>query len=187
MSLRIIGLDGAEITSGRSGSSRRLDVSARADSRAYYVSRDNGLMFVWTHTYNSDDDDTILLVKNIHADKDLVIAHMEATADKITRFIVHLPTVEITSPTGTTVKGKNLNSARSGDGTKHSTGIGDETTNALGDVIDNALAGINDAKHFEFLDGLRIASQKSIAIDSTIGSTALVTATIIGFFDTALE
>ena len=181
MAIPLLGSDGKVITSGESGASRRLDVSARSDSRTFYTSRDAGQVYAWAGLYNSSDGETVLLVKNTSTTLTLVIVHMEVVSDAITRVRVHLPTSEITPAGGAVITGINLNTASTN--AAPALGRQNENTNSVGDVIEDTLIAANEPHEVEYSNGLRITQNKSIAIDVATGATALGGATIIGYFE----
>ncbi len=180
MAIPILGSDGKVITSGQSGSSRRLDVSSRSDSRTFYTSRDAGQAYTWTGLYNSANDETVLLVKNTSTTLTLVIVHMEVVSDATTRVRIHLPTTEVT-PAGTIITGINLNTASTNAAPADARQ--NETNNSIGDVIEDTLIPANEPHEIEYDNGLRITQNKSLAIDVATGATTLGGATIVGYFE----
>ena len=69
------------------GSDGRINVSARSDSRAYYISRDNGQAYSMTFNHPAAADGQYsFYMQNTATDKTLVIAHIGLNADNIARF-----------------------------------------------------------------------------------------------------
>ena len=180
MPMLLYGSDGAIITSGISGKSRRLDVSARSDLRTYYTSRDDGQVYTWTGLYAVGANDTVLLVKNISTSLVLIVTEIEIVNDAVTRVRIHLPTVEVT-PAGTEIIGKNINTGT----TNAADAIArqDDTANSLGDVILDTLIGANEPHPEGFEHGLRITQNKSVAVDFVTAAVALGGATVHGYFE----
>lgn len=181
MAIPILGSDGAIITSGLSGKSRRLDVSSRGDTRLFYVSRDDGQAYSWTGVYASGANETVLLVKNTSTTRDLIITEIEFVSDAATRVRIHLPTVEVTPGGGATIVGRNLNTGSTN--AAEATGKQNESDNALGNIILDTLIGVSEPHGETWEDGLRITQNKSIAVDFVTAASALGGATIIGYFE----
>lgn len=175
---RTQGSNGADITSGESGLSRRLDVSSRSDSRLFYASRDLSAAYVWTGVYNSGNGETILLVKNTST-LNLFITEVAFVNDAATRVRVHIPST-VANPTGTTITGVSLDTGSSEPAI--AVARQNESTNSLGDIIKDTLIGANEEHNETWEDGLIIVPSQSVAVDFATGSSALCGATIIGYF-----
>lgn len=166
------------------GGKGRADVSARADAREYYVSRDEGEAYSWRNaTYNYTAADTILLVKNTHTTKALVISSITMAGDSATEVLVHIPTAEVT-PTGTEVTGLNRNGNSSN--VAAATAKGNETNNssppAAATIDFSTRIGADAPYHYETHDTLRLAQNQSVGVDFvTVGAAADVT--ITGYYE----
>lgn len=166
---------------GVSPTRNRLNVSARADARAYYISRDDGQAYVWSPpTYDGDVGDTVLLVKNLGVIP-LYIHHIYLSSDIATRWIIHIPTTNVTVAGATTIVGFNLNTGS--NNVADAAAEQDETGNSIGDQV---WAGETQATStpikIEFDDALALHKNKSIGID-IVSEPAVVDVSIIGFFD----
>ena len=114
-------------------SDKQLVVLAITKNELKFVSQNKGLAFSWASgTYDPDAGDTILLVKNTSATKELHIKSITLSCDTETRAVVHLPTTDVTV-TGTTITGTNLNAASSN--VAEASAAKDETGNSQGNIV----------------------------------------------------
>lgn len=180
MPVQIEGGTGSRETVGVSPTGNRLNVSARADARLYYISRDNGEVYSWASgTYDGTTGDTVLLVKNT-GDVRLYIAEIYISSDIETRWVIHFPTSEVTVA-GTTIIGVNLNTGSSN--VAAASAARDETGNSQGNVIWSAETQATSAPVLiDFKDAIILAKNKSIGVD-IVGDSAACDVTIVGFFD----
>ena len=172
---------GSSRTVGVSPTGNRLNVSARSDARAYYISRDDGQAYVWAPpTYNGAAADTVLLVKN-NGVIPLYIHRIYISSDVDTRWVIHLPTTNVTVAGAATIVGVNLNTG--------SNNVADavaeqaETGNSQGNIIwSGETQATSSPQQIDFSDSLALHKNKSIGID-IVGEPAVVDVSIIGFFD----
>ena len=172
---------GSGSKAGISPTGNRLNVSARADTRAYYISRDNGQAYVWAPaTYNGAAADTVLLVKN-NGVIPLYIHAIWLSSDIDTRWVIHLPTTNVTVAGAATIVGVNLNTG--------SNNVADavaeqaETGNSQGDIIwSGETQATSSPQEIHFDDALSLHKNKSVGID-IVGEPAVVDVSIIAFFD----
>ncbi len=162
-------------------SSNRLDVSARANTRAYYISRDSGQLYSWTSlTYNYAGGDTILLVKNTSDVLNLHIEEIQISGDTTMKVFVHLPVAEVTPTSATTVVGTNLNTTSSN--VAPATGKTTETDNTLGDIITSVSVIADETFVVDYNGEVILGKNKSIGVDFvTVGGACAVT--LIGYFE----
>ncbi len=170
--------------SGRRASvstSNRLDTSARANKRLFYISRDNGQLFSWASgTADIDGGDTALLVKNTATNKNLYIEHIWISSNTETRVIVHLPTTEVIV-TGTTIIGINLNTGSSN--VAEAAAARDQTNNSQGDIIwSGEIQATSAPLEIEFDGALILAKNRSVGVDILADGSAF-DVTIIGHFE----
>lgn len=159
----------------------RLNVSARTNTRAYYRARDNGLCFSWSAaTYDYDAGDTILLVKNTHETKDLHFHHILVSGDTATEVIVHRPTAEVTTPTGTAVTGVNLNG--NSNNVASASAKADETTNALGSTLFSFRMPANTPISIGLEGVISLGQNQSIAVDFVTNGAAC-NVTLVGYYE----
>jgi len=96
------------------GSDSRLNVSSRTDSRAFYVSRDNGQAYI---LHIEDDDaaagDLVTYLRNVSKDKRLYITDIHLNSENAATF--KLAFGDATAATGTSVTPANLNKSSSND------------------------------------------------------------------------
>ncbi len=145
------------------------------------VSARSRLSFAWSLVpKNSDNGDTVMLVRNDSSDLVLHISHIITQSDLNTMVQIHTTDGAAFTPTGLAVVGVCLN--RTGPRDADATAIGDETQNAQGNIIWQHEI-IADIPTFIDLHGaVLLGKNQSIAIDYTTGSTALCTATVYGFY-----
>jgi len=155
---------------------------AITESELAHVSEDNGLSYSWSSgTYNVTGADTVLLVKNT-ADIDLHINKVWLSTDTDTRVVIHLPTILVSSPTGTAVPDINLNTNNAND-EDLAVAIRDETTNVQGDIIWSGEIMAADSPYLvEFEGACILAKNRSIGVDY-VGAPGACDVTIIGHFD----
>ena len=158
-----------------------MNTSARSAARAYYNARFDGQAYSWQNlTYNYSAADTILLVKNTHATKKLHLHSIVVSGDAATEVVVHRPTSEVTTPTGTAVVGVNLNGTSSN--VAGATAKADETTNSIGDRIISFRIPADTPIIIPLDDIISLSQNQSIGVDFvTVGAAANVT--IIGYFE----
>lgn len=181
MAIELIDGTGSGRKVGVSPTGGRLNVSSRSDQRIYYISRDDGQSYVWAPpTYNGAAADTVLLVKN-NGVIPLYIHEIWLSSDVDTRWVIHLPTTNVTVAGAATIVGVNLNTG--------SNNVADavaeqaETGNSQGNIIwsGETQAAANPLL-VEFGDALSLHKNKSIGID-IVGEPAIVDVSITGFFD----
>ena len=162
------------------GGKGRLNMDSRSATRAYYLSRDDAQAFCWTNlTYDYTAADTILLVKNMHTTKVLVIEGIWASGDTATEVVVHRPTTEVTVA-GTEVVGINLNGESSN--VAQASARADETGNSQGSIITSGRIPANTMTPMGAPGVVRLAQKQSIGVDFvTEGAAANVS--IVGYFE----
>lgn len=158
-----------------------LGVFAVTETDYEFVSEHKGLAFSWTsQTYDPDAGDTILLIKNTSATKELHIDNICINSDTETRVIVHLITVNIT-PAGTTITGVNLNT-RSGN-IAEAIAKRDETANTQGSVIVAIeVQATSPPTIMNFGGSVILGTNASIGIDFVSATTAC-DVSIFGHYD----
>lgn len=159
---------------------QRLQTSARASTRSYYASRDDGQVYTWTSTYSATSGDEILYIKNDSTTKFLYIDHITVSA-AAGAWTMTLAEVSGTAA-GTTVTGKNLN-LRSGN-VADSTALGNASVTGLtiGNTMDIS-AGVAGESHRIDLNGTVILGlNDAIAITFT-GTNGTATAVAFGYFE----
>ncbi len=158
----------------------QLIVRAVTESILEHVSEEKGEAYSWaSQTYTPSAGDTVLLVKNTSVEH-LHIFKVWLSSDIETRWIIHLPTTEVT-PTGTTITGVNLNTSKSG--VAEATAIRDETNNSIGDVLwSGETQAASPPYLLEFDGALILAKNKSLGVD-IVGNPGAVDVTIIGHYE----
>ena len=98
------------------GSDGRLNVSSRADNRAYYNSRDEGQCYSMPFEFNtSATGEYAAYLKNTNTEKEMVISSVGINAEVASRF--KLDFVTGTAAAGDTVTPTNLNNSSPHDAT----------------------------------------------------------------------
>ena len=115
----------------------RVAVTSRVNPRIAYASKYDGLSFSWTHSYDHDAADTILLLSNSSTTKNLYLHTISIGADTATQFVVHSPAYPTLA--GTLVTGVNLN--RTSGKVAEAECYGDETGNTQANVIFSGFIG----------------------------------------------
>lgn len=159
-----------------------LKVTARQEPRIAQESRDNGQSCSWSSgTYDYDAADTVLLIKNTSETQKLYVHSVSMSGDTDTRVVVHCPTTEVASPTGTAITGSNLN--RVSNNVAPATAIRDETTNAQGDIIwAGEIHAATNATVLTYSGMLVIGTNQSIGVDYVTDGTAC-DVTIMGYYN----
>lgn len=172
------------------GSDGRADVSARADGRGYYNSRDEGESF--SLVFNDDNcsvGDYVVYIKNTKTDgKHMVIRSASANSDSNSAFEF----VQVSGdPGGGAVAATpfNLNPAKFTKAANVSafTVIESDVSPISGltdvSVIDHINILANGHQEFRFQDQLRLGENQAIAIKNKIGTNASCFGIIFFFFE----
>ncbi len=167
------------------GSDGRLNVSARADGRAYYNSRDSGNAYIVPfQDADADAAEFVVYWRNTDTTKTLVIHSISINSTISGTFILHK--MNATAGTGTAIVPVNLNFASphaaaalalKGTG---GVGVGGAGTDSILDVIILGTTGHGD---FHVDDTLRLGQNQAIAIEYDRGASSIVEGSIIGFYE----
>ena len=156
----------------------RLETTARTSPRIAYISKDDGLSFTWSHFYDYDAADTILLVSNSSTTKKLFIHTIAVGTDTATRFTVHSPAYPTLA--GTLVTGTNVN--RTSGAVADAEAYGDETGNTQGDVIFNGMLIATGTAIIAPEGSIVLGYHDCIAVDLVTAGT-MGTVTITGYYE----
>ena len=168
------------------GSDGRLNVSSRADSRAYYNSRDEGQTYSFGFTFTAAEaGEFAAYFKNTSATLTFVPTEIVVGADVAGK--VKLCFVSGTAAAGTTVTPTNDNrvssnaaSAIAMEGNSAATGITGLTSDAL---IETILYPASSSHSMAVSDSVRLGQNDAIAIEYDAGGTATIAGTILGFYE----
>ncbi len=168
------------------GSDGRLNVSSRADSRAYYNSRDMGRMFSLPFDFqDAAAGEYGAYWKNTSDDKILVINAIGVNSAENARFKLWFVTG--TAAGGTSLVPTNLNGgstvaaeATAMEGGSAATGI---TGLTAGSLIDFAYCQANGHEEFRLRDTLRLGQNQAVAIEYDEGTTGDMSGVIFGFYE----
>lgn len=152
-------------------SDQRLVTRSIVETDFEYISDQKGESYVWASgTYDPDAGDTILLVKNTSATKELHIDSVWISTDTETRVVIHLPTTNVTVA-GTTITGVNCNTSK--NNVADAEAARDETGNSQGDVIwSGEVQAASDPYHINWAGACILAKNKSIGVDFVSATTA---------------
>jgi hypothetical protein len=155
------------------GSDGRLNVSARADTRGYYNSRDQGQSYslVFNHPAAADGEYSFY-IKNDNSTKDLIISSVHWSGDDLSKCILWFVTG--TAAEGAAIVPTNLNRSSPHDAV--GTFLGDEagtpiTVGAAAAKIDVAATGLNGHEEMHTEDRVRLGQGDAIALEVDVGST----------------
>ena len=175
---------GIELTKGSNG---RLNVSSRADSRAYYNSRDVGQTYagVFEMTAASEGEFVAYLQNTSTTGKTLVVN--EITMGSALDSIAKLWFVSGTPVDGTPSSATNLNRASPNAATGIALEGGSAATGITG-LVKEAIIGVDYIKagssnKFNLGDTLRLGQNDAIAIEKVTGSDGDVSGSIVVYFE----
>ena len=168
------------------GSDSRLNVSSRADSRAYYNSRDEKQTYSFTWTFaDAVTGETAAYLKNTSTDgKQLVIEEIGLNSASATRFKLNFVTG--TAANGTSVTPTNLNKTSS-NATAADAQEGAGTANGIGSLtpdgeIDFAFVSADGHEEFRLRDRVRLGQNDAIEIEVFETSSAPDVSGVIFFY-----
>jgi len=163
-------------------SENRANVYATTESEISHESESNNRAYTWTHSYNSGANDTVLLLKNTSADKNLIIDTIIVSSDTTTKIVIHFPSN--TTLAGTGVTGVNLN--RSSNNVAEASAYGDETGNTQGDILGQMILLANTGAVLNINGSVILGLNNEIAVDFVSATTALGMVTIVGYYHEVL-
>jgi hypothetical protein len=159
-------------------SDQRLNVSSRTNSRSSYISRDEGECFIWTHRYDYDAGDTILLVANESTTEDLYICSIKIGSDTATEFAIHCPVYPTLAGTEIDEINMNRTSGKSADDSAY----GDETGNTQANVVDRGFVAANTTVTVAIDGRVILGYHNCIAVDLVTAGT-MATVSICGWYE----
>ena len=170
------------------GSDGRLNVSSRADNRAYYNSRDKAQCYAMTYEHSAAaDGEYSFYLQNTSTDKTLVVSAVGVNADNIARLKLHFVTGTATN--GTARVPRNLNSDSANDAAA-STALHDGGGTTIGGLtvsgipIDDIRMGANDHRELRLTDRVRLGQNDAIALEMDTGtSTPLVHGVVFFYYE----
>lgn len=158
----------------------RLNVSSRSDSRTYYNSRDLGKTFVWTSSFSAATGNHIIYIKNTSTIDKLYIKHISIGG--VSSGLFELFEAESGTVVGTPIEGVNMNRIKHGKNAT-STSCGDAVVTGIvnGERLAMKRVPANSTLDIH-VDALVLGQNDAIIIRYT-GSTGIVDASILGFYD----
>jgi hypothetical protein len=170
--------DAARVTSNGEQRSLSIDFDLIA-----HISAVNELAFTWHNAnYDYDAADTILLLQNTDAERDLKIHKMTMWTDTASRMTVHTTDGNALTPTGTAIVA--VNSNRKSGKPASAIAKGDETANTQGNIIAELYAEADKSNDWDFDDAIILGNGQSIAVDLVTAGTGAI-AGFWGFFEDA--
>jgi len=162
------------------GSDGRLNVSSRADNRAYYNSRDEGQCYSMTYNHPSaGNGEYSFYLKNTSTTKTLVISSVGVNTTNIAR--CKLWFVTGTAGDGIARTPRNLNASSPNDATVIALHDGAGTTisnlTVSGDEIDDIQLPADHHEELRLTDRIRLGQNDAVALELDLGTT---TPTIFG-------
>ncbi len=169
------------------GSDSRLNVSSRADNRAYYNSRDQAQAYTWVYSHTaSAAGEYSLYLQNTSVSKTLVISSIGCNSDLGVNVKLWFATGTATN--GSSITGTNLN--KSSSNVAAATAIEHADTTALGGfsldvIIDYLTVNIKSHEEFRLSDRLRLGQNDAIVleVDAATSGTPLVYGVVFGYFE----
>ncbi len=159
-------------------SENRLDTSARTNPRIAYIARDHGQSYTWSHSYDYDAADTILLLSNSSTTKDLSIHSIFIGSDTATQFTVHSPAYPTLA--GSLVTGVNTN--RTSGKAADAEAYGDETGNTQANVVSTGMIPAGSSAIRPVSGTVILGYHDCIAVD-LVTAGAMGTVTIAGYYE----
>ena len=158
----------------------RLNVSARANPRIFYISRGDGQAFTWTSAFSADTGEEVIYIKNTSDTLNLYI-------DRITvgGLLAAVWTVfHVTGGTaaGGTITGKNLNLTSGTVAAATALGNVEVTGTLTGETLYTARSSATNSKDVDIADAIALGKNDELAI-TYVGSTGLIEVTVTGFYD----
>ncbi len=164
-----------------STSENRLNVSARANRRIFYVSRDHKNAFHFLSSYSATSGDCVVYIKNTSSSKRLYLSVLRCGGDNNAVWnIVHVN--EGLTPTGTEPGAKNLALHGSGDGSYQMFGDAAVGGSIAGETIEKLRSLAGDDKEHDFHEAVYLSPGVAIAVIYT-GTTGAIDVSVGGFFD----
>jgi hypothetical protein len=167
------------------GNVLNVDVDGRAETTSVIQNSlehysESGDSWAWSNvTYDPDAADTIILVQNTHATKDLYISQIQFSTSALTEVIVHLTDGATFTPTGTAIVGVNLNN--NVGGIAFATAKGDETANTKGNIVFHSQVVAATPITFDMNNAVILGTNQSIGVD-VVEATTYAYATIWGYY-----
>jgi len=159
-------------------SENRLDTSARTNPRIAYIARDRQESYTWSHSYDYDAADTILLVSNSSTTQRLYIHMIFIGADTATEWTVHSPAYPTLAGTVIT----SVNTSRVSGKTADAEAYGDETGNTQANVIVSGFLVANSTTILPPSGSIILGYHDCIAVDLVTAGTK-GTVTIAGYYE----
>jgi len=156
----------------------RLNVSAKAQDRIYYISRDSQLAFSWDSTFGATSGNTVLYLKNTSTSRNFFVNRFELASEVANKFEVYKTAG---TPAGTIVSGANLNlsSNLTADASAYGNGSIAGLTN------DPKLATVrspaNATEVLQFGDAVILGFNDALSVQ--VGATGSVDITVVGYFE----
>lgn len=167
------------------GSSNRLNVSARSDTRAYYNSRDVGSTYSLTFDHQTAAAGEFSVYwKNDSTSKELVIDTLEFNAAQNSRIKVHFVTGTATGGSAITPVNLNKSSSKDADATCRQGAAADAVAGITSDgVIEFSSVAASGHAVVDLKDRVRLGQGDAIAIEMDEGTSGDFWGTIFAYYE----
>jgi len=170
------------------GSDKRLNVSARADARVYYRSRDQSSAFTLTwEDASTADGDFVMYWKNDATDgRHLVVDRIEAHSEGAAHWILHTGNDETaTGGTSTTPFCMNVAAPLIAPATARTADSSTIATVTVDKAIARAGAGADEMAEMHFEDTLRLGQGQSMVLEcqETSGTPDKTWGTVYAYYE----
>jgi len=139
----------------------RLLTSCITEPLITHVADEYAKSFTWTHSYDYDADDTILLVSNNNTNENLYIHYISIASDTSTQYYLHSP--EYPTLAGTEITGVNTN--RTSGVAAEVEAYGDETGNTRANVLASGIVMANTTMVLPAEGSIVLGYRNCIAVD----------------------
>lgn len=164
------------------GSDNRFNVSSRQDSRPFYISRDNGQVYILRiEDDNAEVGDLLAYLRNDSKDKTLYVNDIHFNSENAATFKIAFG--DAVAATGTAVTPVNLN--RSSSNAADVTALGNGAVGGAGasTFFSTVRVGANGFQEWGAQDALSLGQNDNIVIEYDLGSTGDVEIDIYFFLE----
>ncbi len=177
--------DGSGATEEVAGSDKRMNVSARTDSRIYYNSRDEQEAFVlpWDDA-SSEAGDEVLYWKNDNVlGKHLVITAVNVNSELAASFKLHSVTGTAAGGAAATPACLNRAAPKAAAATAR-TAVSSPITGLTSDVeLDHVSVGVDGHAEMHVFDAVRLGQDGAISIEYEQGATGRTWGSVVGYYE----
>jgi len=155
-----------------------LQTASMVETKAAHFAEDHGKSYTWSHAYNYDAGDTILLLSNDSNERHLHIHYILIGSDTATQWTLHSPAYPTLA--GTTITGVNTN--RTSGQSVEAECYGDETGNTQANVLAQGFISANSTILLPVESSILLGYHDCIAVDLVTAGT-MGAVTISGYYE----